>query len=215
VSEPHGALAHHFDDLEQQHASGTLGMWVFLVTEVLFFGGLFAGFAVYQGWYPEAFSRASEHLDWAIGGANTAVLICSSLTMVLAVHAASVGARKAIAGWLWATMLLGTVFLAVKLYEYHHKWEEALVPGARFVFEGETDAREELFFVFYFIMTGMHAFHMVVGIAMLGILSVMALRGRFSPEHHPQVEIIGLYWHFVDLVWIFLFPLLYLIGRHG
>lgn len=216
----HGPLAHHFEDLEQQHESAALGMWAFLVTEIMFFGGLFGGYAVYRSMFPEAFAAASAELDYVLGGWNTAVLIGSSLTMVLAVHAAQQGRGKAIAGWLWATIGLGAVFLGIKAVEYAGKWEHHLVPGPHFEFHGAHGAgsgggHEQIFFAFYFAMTGLHAFHMVIGIALLAWLSTRALRGHFTAEHHPWVEMMGLYWHFVDLVWIFLFPLLYLIGRHA
>ena len=215
MSEARAALAHHFDDLEQQHEAATFGMWAFLVTEVMFFGGLFTGYAVYRHAYPEAFRAASRTLSLPLGAANTAVLIASSFTMVLAVHAAGGGSRRRIALFLGATMLLGSVFLGVKAFEYAHKFHEHLVPGPGFAFDGVPGGHEQLFFAFYFAMTGMHALHMVIGIGLLAWLSALALRGRFTPEHHSAVEITGLYWHFVDLVWIFLFPLLYLIGRHG
>ena len=207
-------VAHHFVDLEQQNESASLGMWAFLVTEVMFFGGLFACYAVYRHMYPEAFAAGSHHLDYMLGAANTAVLIGSSLTMVLAVHAAQQGKRFAIFGWLWMTILLGSAFLGVKAFEYYGKWEHHLIPGPNFEFEGVAGGHEQLFYAFYFAMTGLHAFHMVIGVVLLAWLSVKALRGHFTAEHHPLVEMTGLYWHFVDLVWIFLFPLLYLIGRH-
>jgi len=215
MSEGSGALAHHFEDLEQQHEAATLGMWAFLVTEVMFFGGLFGGYAVYRNLYPEAFAHGSRELDYFLGGINTAVLIGSSLTMVLAVHAAQKGRGRATALWLWATILLGSTFLGVKVFEYHAKWEHHLIPGPGFEFHGVHGGHEQIFFAFYFAMTGLHAFHMIVGVVLLAWLSWHALRGRFTTENSNWVEMTGLYWHFVDLVWIFLFPLLYLIGRHS
>jgi cytochrome c oxidase subunit III len=210
-----GALAHHFEDIEQQKGAATLGMWTFLLTEIMFFGGLFVGYAVYRYWFHDAFARASHHLDARLGGINTAVLIGSSFTMVLAVEAASRGRGKAVFGWLWATIALGTVFLGIKYVEYADKWHHGLIPGDSFVFEGVRHSREQVFFAFYFAMTGLHAFHMVIGIGILAWLSVLALRGRFDDPDRNGVEMAGLYWHFVDLVWIFLFPLLYLIERHA
>jgi len=210
-----GPLAHHFEDLEQQHESATLGMWAFLATEVMFFGGLFGGYAVYRHLFPGAFAAASQALDHVLGAWNTVILIGSSFTMVLAVRAAERGRSRAIAGWLGATLLLGGAFLAIKAFEYTDKWEHHLVPGPHFEFHGQAGGPEQLFFACYFAMTGLHAFHMVIGIALLAWLSLRALRGHFTAEHHPWIEMIGLYWHFVDLVWIFLFPLLYLIGRHA
>jgi cytochrome c oxidase subunit 3 len=214
VSETTGPLAHHFEDLEQQHESASLGMWAFLVTEVMFFGGLFAGYAVYRHGYPEAFAAASGMLDPTLGGLNTAVLIGSSLTMVLAVRAAQLGRSRAIAGWLAATILLGGVFLGVKAVEYSHKFHDHLVPGPSFQFPGPDGRAAEIFFSLYFTMTGLHAAHMVIGIGLLTVLLLQARKGRYTPGYHTPVEVSGLYWHFVDIVWIFLFPLLYLIGRH-
>lgn len=213
-SEASSALAHQFDDLEQQSEAATLGMWAFLVTEVLFFGGLFLGYVVYRSSYPEAFASGSHHLDVALGAVNTAVLIGSSLTMALAVHAAQVGRRKELVLFLLGTILLGAVFLGIKGVEYAHKFAEHLVPGPSFVFTGPHAHQAQLFFSFYFAMTGLHAAHMVIGIGVLAVLTVMAWGGRFSAAYYAPVEISGLYWHFVDIVWIFLFPLLYLIGRH-
>ena len=207
-------VAHHFEDAAQQKEAATLGMWVFLVTEILFFGGLFAAYAVYRSSYPEAFAAASHHLDVFLGGFNTAVLLLSSLTMALAVHAAQLGKRNAVILFLALTLLLGGTFLAVKGVEYHHKFEEHLVPGPSFSFPGPEGVHAQLFFSLYFGMTGMHALHMVVGAGLLLWLIAKARRGRFSRAYYTPVEMVGLYWHFVDIVWIFLFPLLYLLGRH-
>jgi cytochrome c oxidase subunit 3 len=210
-----GALAHHFEDLEQQREAHSLGLWVFLVTEVMFFGGLFLGYAVYRHAYFDAFRNASHMLDVKLGGINTAVLIGSSFTMVLAVHAAHLRKRGAIVLWLWATIALGSTFLVIKYFEYAEKWHHHLIPGPHFVFEGRPGGHEQLFFACYFAMTGLHAAHMLIGLGLLVWLSVLALRGRFDQPGRNAVELCGLYWHFVDLVWIFLFPLLYLIGRHA
>jgi cytochrome c oxidase subunit 3 len=207
------ALVHQFDDLDQQREASSLGMWVFLITEIMFFGGLFAGYTVYRTAYPEAFAEGSRHLNVYLGAFNTAVLICSSLTMALAVHAAQIGRRKALVTFLLLTILLGSVFLGIKVIEYGHKFHEHLVPGLDFALEGPRAPQVQLFFGFYFAMTGMHALHMIIGIGVLGVLVLLARRGRFSPTYYWPVELTGLYWHFVDLVWIYLFPLLYLIGR--
>jgi cytochrome c oxidase subunit 3 len=204
-------LAHHFDDLDQQHTAGNLGMWVFLVTEIMFFGGLFLGYTIYRWQYTAAFITGSRELDIVLGAINTVILIGSSLTMALAVFSAQTGKRKALILFLILTMLLGAAFLGIKYFEYHHKWEENLIPGRNFSFEGPREV--QLFFSFYFAMTGMHALHMVIGLGLLAALVVGALRGRYTPEHNAPVDITGLYWHFVDIVWIFLFPLLYLIDR--
>jgi len=206
--------AHQFDDPRQQYEASSLGMWIFLATEVMFFGGLFAGYVVYRAAYPEAWAEGSQHLDIGLGTVNTAVLIGSSLTMALAVRAAQVGHRAAQILFLVLTLILGSVFLGIKGVEYFHKFEEHLVPGATFRWEGPNAAHVQIFYSFYFAMTGMHAVHMVVGVGILTTLLVLAWRGRFSPAYFTPMEISGLYWHFVDIIWIYLFPLLYLIDRH-
>jgi cytochrome c oxidase subunit 3 len=205
---------HHFDDVEQQHQASWLGMWVFLSTEVMFFGGMFAGYFVYRHWYMQAFASASNHLDLWLGAINTAVLICSSFTMALAVYSAETSRRKPLITFLVLTIILGLAFLGIKFYEYHTKFAEHLVPGSSFRFDASLARPAEIFFSFYFAMTGMHAVHMIIGIGLLTALIVQARRGRFSAFYHTPVELTGLYWHFVDIVWIFLFPLLYLLGRH-
>jgi cytochrome c oxidase subunit III len=209
------ALAHQFDSLEQQVEASTLGMWVFLVTEVLFFGGLFLAYTIYRGWYQEAFAVSSHELDILLGGINTAVLITSSLTMALGVRAAQLGQRRAILTFLVLTMILGTAFLGIKGLEYYHKFTEHHVPGAEFRFEKEYAQHAQIFFSLYFMMTGLHALHMVIGLGILIVMFVWASRGTITAEYYSPIEISGLYWHFVDIVWIFLFPLLYLIGRHA
>jgi cytochrome c oxidase subunit 3 len=212
----HPALAHHFGSLEEQKEAATLGMWVFLVTEVLFFGGLFAAYSVYRSWYPEAFAAASHTLDLTLGAVNTVALIASSLTMALAVHASQTGDRRRLLWMLAATMVLGTLFLGIKGIEYADKFEHHHVPGASFHFEVEQYAREaQIFFSLYFVMTGLHALHMIIGLGIMLWMSAWAWSGRITPEYASPIEISGLYWHFVDIVWIFLFPLLYLLGRHG
>jgi cytochrome c oxidase subunit 3 len=211
----HPALAHQFDSLDQQKETATLGMWVFLVTEVLFFGGLFLTYAIYRSWYPRAFAAASHELDVTLGTINTAVLITSSLTMALAVHAAQLGRRNLLMTLLVATMVLGGVFLGIKSVEYYHKFAEHHVPGPGFTFEPEYARNAQIFFSLYFLMTGLHALHMIIGLAVLLVMLWWAWRGTVTAEYYSPVEITGLYWHFVDIVWIFLFPLLYLIGRHA
>ena len=211
----HG-LAHHFEDLEQQQSAASLGMWTFLVSEIMFFGGLFLGYIVYRHLYPEAFHLGSHELDVRLGAINTAVLICSSLTMALAIRTAAVGgARRTQVLFLVATMALGAVFLAIKAVEYHHKWVDHLMPGPGFEFASPEAPHMRIFFSFYFAMTGVHAFHMIVGLVYLVFITRRAARDAFTPENYTTLEMTGLYWHFVDVIWIFLFPLLYLIGRHG
>jgi cytochrome c oxidase subunit 3 len=215
VQSHHPALAHHFDSLEQQKEASTLGMWVFLVTEVLFFGGLFLTYCVYRNWYPDAFVAASRELDVTLGTINTAVLITSSLTMALAVHAAQLGQRRLLMIFLVLTMVLGAVFLGIKSVEYYHKFAEHLIPGPAFRFEKEHFRHAQLFFSLYFVMTGLHALHMVIGLGIMLVMLWWSWRGTITAEYFSPIEISGLYWHFVDIVWIFLFPLLYLIGRHA
>lgn len=222
AEEHHGhtyGLAHHFDDMEQQVEAGTIGMWTFLVTEIMFFGGMFMAYTLYRAQYPEAFAYGSHTLDIILGGVNTAVLIISSLTMALAVYSAQTGERKRLMIYLVVTMLLGLTFLVIKGFEYHAKFTEHHIPGinfnvAEFGKEVRDPMRVQMFFVIYFAMTGVHALHMVVGLGILSTLLYFAWKGKYTPGYYSHVELSGLYWHFVDIVWIFLFPLLYLIGRH-
>ena len=207
-------LKHHFDDSEQQLESSTLGMWVFLLTEIMFFGGMFGGYTVYRNLYPDAFASSSHFMNVTMGAFNTGVLICSSLTMALAVRAAQLGNKKTLIWFLIFTLILGCVFLAVKYFEYHEKWVDHHIPGPGFRYEeAQYFHQAQILFFLYFAMTGMHAIHMIVGAGLLTTLIVMAARNKFSALWYTPVEMIGLYWHFVDIVWIFLFPLLYLIGR--
>lgn len=210
----HVALQHHFDDLDQQKEASTFGMWVFLVTEILFFGGLFTTYVIYRQRFHGVFVEASRHLDVKWGGINTAVLITSSLTMALAIWSAQVNRRKLIVVFLLLTMVLGSVFLGIKVVEYGDKFTHHLVPGVNFQYAGEHPEQAEMFFSLYFCMTGLHALHMVIGVTLLGVLLYPSWKGRYSAAWHNPLECSGLYWHFVDIVWIFLFPLLYLIGRH-
>lgn len=207
----HTVLAHHFEDLEQQREASTLGMWVFLANEVLFFGALFVAFLAYRALYPAAFAEASRHLNVALAGLNTAVLLCSSLTMALAVHAVQVDERRALLGFLSLTMVLGAIFLGIKGLEYYQEFQEQLIPGLNFAFEGTAPQQAQLFFVLYFTMTGLHALHLAIGIGVVGVMAIRAWGRSVSAGHYMPVELTGLYWHFVDVVWVFLFPLLYLI----
>jgi len=209
------ALAHQFDDLGQQKEAATLGMWVFLATEVLFFGGLIMVYTVYRSLYSAEFAAASRELIVKAGGINTFVLITSSLTMALAVNAAQLGQRRIVMIFLVLTMLLGCVFLGIKTFEYYTEWKEHHVPGAGFEFsEAQFAARAQIFFSLYFLMTGLHALHMIVGLGIMSVMLWWTWSGIVTEEYYSPIEISGLYWHFVDIVWIFLFPLLYLIGRH-
>jgi cytochrome c oxidase subunit 3 len=211
----HPKLQHHFETMQQQKEASTLGMWLFLLTEVLFFGGLFFAYLLYRMWYFEAFAEASRTIQILPGLINTAVLIASSLTMALGVRAAQTSQRSATVRWLIATIFLGLVFLGIKVYEYADKFEHHHVPGANFISESPWAAQEQIFFSLYFTMTGLHALHMIVGVVMMSVITWMAHKGKFDSTYYTPVEMAGLYWHFVDLVWIYLFPLLYLVERHN
>jgi cytochrome c oxidase subunit 3 len=210
----HG-LKHHFFDLNQQAIAARSGMWLFLISELMLFGGLFAAYTLYKAENPVGFTLASNELDLAWGATNTVVLLLSSLTVVLGHHYAQQGNNRALKLCLYLTLLLGLTFLGIKAIEYHHKWEMHHVPNSLFVWDQADPQGARMFFTFYFIMTGTHAAHMVAGMgAMIGVL-ILAYRGHYTKQFNTQVETSGLYWHFVDIVWIFLFPLLYLLGRHG
>jgi len=211
----HPQLQHHFDTMQQQKEASTLGMWLFLLTEVLFFGGIFFAYMLYRMWYFDAFAEASRDLDLMLGGFNTVVLIGSSLTMAFAVRSAQTGSSSGTVRWLILTMILGAVFLGVKVVEYSHKFEVGHVPGPNFHSTSQWAAQEQIFYSLYFTMTGLHAVHMIVGIVILAVITRMAAQGKFNESYHTPVEMTGLYWHFVDLVWIYLFPLLYLVERHN
>jgi cytochrome c oxidase subunit 3 len=207
-------LKHHFDDVDQQRESSVLGMWAFLATEVLFFGGMFCAYTIYRNLFHEAFASTSQYMNVTIGAINTAVLICSSLTMALAVRAAQLGLKKALIWLLIMTLILGCVFLGLKAVEYHEKWVDHHIPGPGFHYQDARFAQQaQILFFLYFAMTGLHAAHMIIGAGLLITLIFMAARNRFSAAWYTPVDMIGLYWHFVDIVWIFLFPLLYLIGH--
>ena len=213
-----GELYGQFETMDQQRETASLGMWVFLVTEVLFFGGMFMTYTLNRSTYPGIFAEASRTIKLSLGAVNTVVLIGSSLTMAMAVWSSQVGKKQLVTIFLIATLLLGSVFLGIKAVEYHEKYVEHHIPGLNFSFEPGSDiatnAHTQLFFSLYFAMTGLHALHMIVGAGLLLWLIRQSVRGRFTPQYNTPVEVVGLYWHFVDIVWIFLFPLLYLIDRH-
>jgi cytochrome c oxidase subunit III len=227
----HPALQHQFETMGQQKEAAVLGMWAFLLTEILFFGGLFMAYMLYRTWYHDAFVAASTSITLFWGLLNTVVLIGSSLTMALAVRAAQTNQRKATVNWLIATIILGAVFLGVKVIEYADKFEHHHVPGPDYVWAepghepagthvdpaeaANLQMHTQIFFSLYFTMTGLHALHMIIGIGLMSVITWMAMKGKFSSEYYTPVEMSGLYWHFVDIVWIYLFPLLYLIDRSG
>lgn len=246
----HPDLQHHFEDLGQQHDASNLGMWVFLGTEVMFFGGLIGSYLVYRFTSPDVWGAASRELNVVLATINTIVLLTSSLTMALAVHAGETGERTKQVRFLLATIVLGALFLVFKGVEYHEEWEKRLVPGPSFsaarlkipsagdvatlTAEERAEAavtsefaaplvlptatfaerRAQLFFVFYFFLTGLHAVHMIIGLVMLAVILQMARAGRFTPTYSNPLEVAGLYWHFIDIVWVFLYPLLYLVALH-
>jgi cytochrome c oxidase subunit 3 len=225
-------VAHQFDDLAQQKEAGILGMWSFLATEIMFFGGALLAYAIYRSHYHYAFAAASNLELWKVGLFNTFVLLASSYTVVRAVHHAQNGRNDKVFKWIIYTILFGLAFIAIKGYEYHHVYAEHLIPGPNFdrqVLEepGVHSEREfnghwfpeylrrpaQIFFSFYFALTGIHALHMVVGVGIMSWVAWLAKKKEFSTDYYNPVEIAGLYWHFVDIVWIFLYPLLYLIDR--
>ncbi len=223
--ESHGPLHHHFDDMEQQRESNTLGMWLFLGTEAMMFGGLFLAYSLYRWMYPWAFHEGSSHLNITLGTINTFVLLFSSLTMALAVRCAGIKDRKWLVRFLILTWILGAAFLIVKGFEWTADYHEGLVPGMNWFYYNEHPAalprlaehgisqqNVMMYFVVYFCMTGLHAAHMIVGLALVGWFTFLAAKGRFGGGNDQPVEILGLYWHLIDIIWIFLFPLLYLIA---
>jgi cytochrome c oxidase subunit III len=210
---PHSFVAEQFDDLAQQRSAAQLGMWVFLATEVLFFGGLFLAYTVFRSLYPRDFSAASHHTVILIGGINTAILLFSSTLMALAVRAAELRRQKQLIWLLLGTAFFGIIFMILKGVEYHKDWIDHLVPVLNFEWHQPNPGHAQIFFWLYFAMTGLHAIHVTVGICVLLILALLARTGKFTTGHFTPIEIAGLYWHFVDIVWIFLFPLLYLAGH--
>tara|TARA_R110001592_G_scaffold326206_3_gene606964 strand:- start:627 stop:1307 length:681 start_codon:yes stop_codon:yes gene_type:complete len=215
---PH--LAHHFESVEQQEESCTLGMWLFLAQEVMFFGGLFMAYAVYRYMYFDAWYAGSHHLNVSIGGFNTVVLLVSSFTMAMGVYFCQIGNSKWLFRMLGLTLILGIAFVGLKWWlEYTPKFHDGLFPGSGWGPKGhyadlanfKDQGALQLFFIFYFIMTGMHAFHMVIGFVILLVLMWMTKQNKFGPQRYMPILFFGLYWHFVDIVWVFLFPMFYLV----
>ncbi len=227
-------LRHHFETIEQQHEASSFGMWLFLLTEFMLFGGMFMAYMVYRNWYYPAFAAGSQQLNLVFGTVNTLILITSSVTMALAVHAARVRKQGTLVRLLIATIVLGVVFLGIKANEYKEKYDKHHIPGANFSIEEFThpplDAhgkpvtpalgidmaeKTQTYFSLYFAMTGMHALHMIIGLGLLTFLAFRASQGAYTHGYFSSLENIGLYWHFIDIVWTFLFPLLYLVNRHS
>jgi cytochrome c oxidase subunit 3 len=206
-------VAEQFDDVGQQREAAKLGMWIFLATEVLFFGGLFLAYTVYRFLNPEAFAAASRHTEVVLGGVNTAILLFSSTLMALAVRAAEADRHRPLVWLLLGTAFFGMLFMGVKAFEYYKDYVAHVVPGANFLWHEANPRAVEMFFLLYYAMTGLHAIHVTVGICILLLFAVRAQRGSFANGNYMGVEVVGLYWHFVDIVWVFLFPLLYLAGH--
>lgn len=223
VVEPHGPeLRHHFVSVEQQRDAASLGMWLFLGTEIMFFGGMFCAYLIYRLNYFNEFAAGSRSLNLKWGTINTIILICSSLTVALGVRAAQMGKRKLLVLLLVLTIVFGLAFLGIKGIEWYDKYTEHHIPGASFSAADLMHdypqlhidaAHEQIYFSLYFALTGLHALHMIIGIGIFSVLLLYSWKGRYTPEYHTPIEIGGLYWHFVDIVWIYLFPLLYLIDR--
>lgn len=205
-------LAHHFSEVEQQKESAKMGMWLFLLTEILLFGGLFCAYAVYRAWHPDMFHNAHRFLNVYLGALNTYVLISSSVTMALAIRSMQLNDRRRAIIFLVATLAFAAVFLVVKYFEYSHKFHLGQLPGKYYTFTGIEGTNPHIFFSIYFSMTGLHGLHVLAGMTAIAWVLVKTIRKRFSADYYTPMELTGLYWHLVDVIWIFLFPLLYLIG---
>jgi cytochrome c oxidase subunit 3 len=208
-------VAHQFDDAEQQREAATMGMWLFLATEILFFGAMFLGYTAYRWSYPSAFAEASRHTLIAFGATNTAVLLISSTVMAFAVRAAARNRRWTVGLLLLFTALLGTIFLIIKGFEYAHEVHERLLPGRGFHIDAADPKHAEMFFYMYWLMTGVHALHVTIGVVLIAFFALRAWFLNAFRNRDTPVELLGLYWHFVDIVWVFLFPLIYMIDRHS
>lgn len=205
-------LAHHFSDVEQQRESAKLGMWIFLLTEMLLFGGLFCAYSIFRAWNPEMFYNAHKFLNVRLGTLNTIILITSSLTIALAIRSLQINKKNNAVLYLALTLIFAAAFLVIKYFEYSHKFHLGQLPGKFYTFTGVKGTNPHIFFSIYFIMTGLHGMHILIGMIIIAIMLVKTASGKFSNEYYTPVEMTGLYWHLVDIIWIYLFPLLYLIG---
>lgn len=205
-------LAHHFVDVSQQRDSAKLGMWIFIMTEILLFGGLFTAYTIFRILNPDMFHNAHKHLDITLGTVNTIVLITSSVTIALAIRSMQVGKRKVTLVFLFCTLALAAAFLVIKYFEYSHKFHLGQLPGKYYTYTGIAGNNPHIFFSIYFTMTGLHALHIIAGMIVISLMIYRTFRNQFSAEYYTPLELTGLYWHLVDVIWIYLFPLLYLIG---
>ena len=206
------AHAHHFESYDQEVSSGKLGVWIFLCTEILMFGGLFVGYVLYHNQYPEVFKAGAQFLDWKMGGLNTVVLLVSSFTMALSIYYAQKNQIKRCKTMLLTTIVCGFFFMFIKYLEYSHKMDVGIFPGKFFSYQGEGFVEGlPLYFSFYYLMTGLHASHVIIGLFLIGWMYYKAIRLEVGSEHYAPLEFVGLFWHLVDLIWIYLFPLLYLV----
>lgn len=205
-------VAHHFRDAAHQYESSKQGIWLFMVTEILMFGGLFVAYAIFHGIYPEMFAEGASYLNWKMGFLNTLVLIFSSLTMAMGIYFIQHGQKQKANIALITTILCGFVFMVVKYFEYTHKFHDGIFPGKFFTHEGIEHANLALYFSFYFTMTGLHGLHVIIGMSLITWVLIRNIRGDFDKDHYTAVEGVGIFWHIVDLIWIYLFPILYLIG---
>jgi cytochrome c oxidase subunit 3 len=205
-------LAHHFSDSSQQRDAAKFGMWIFILSELMLFGGLFVAYTVFRVIYPDMFYNAHKELSLTLGTINTAILITSSVTIALAIHYIQLGKKRHTIYLLFCTLALATGFLVIKFFEYHHKFELGQLPGKFYNYTGVAGTNPHIFFSIYFLMTGLHALHIIGGMIVISIMLKRTIKGVFSNSYYTPLELTGLYWHLVDLIWIFLFPLLYLIG---
>jgi cytochrome c oxidase subunit III len=214
TEEYHHHTAHHFDNAEAEYNASKFGVWLFLCTEILMFGGMFVGYILYHERYPEIFHTGAKFLDWRLGAINTIVLLFSSLTMALSIYYAQMNNKKMVLVSLYTTLICAFIFLGIKYVEWSHKIHEGLLPGKLFTYDGPESHVHNLalYFSFYFTMTGIHASHVIAGMALIVWLIKRAHRGEFGKKYWTPLECVGLFWHLVDLIWIYLFPLLYLIG---
>lgn len=207
----HHHFAHHFKDAMHEFLSSKEGIWLFMVTEVVMFGGLFVGYFLMHALYPATFAEGASHLDWKMGSINTVVLIASSWTMALGIHFIQVGKNSKATAALITTIVCGGIFMVIKYLEYSHKIHDGLLPGKFFNHPESIAHNMGMYFGFYFAMTGLHGIHVLCGMLLITWVLIRHLRGEFNPHYFTPVEGVGIFWHIVDLVWIFLFPLLYLI----